>query len=49
MVQKNSNFDRSKFDLLELKKFEIKFGFEDLEIMNNFLQRNFFRFGRDVE
>jgi hypothetical protein len=30
--------DRSKFDFLELRKFQIKYGFEDLEKMNNFLQ-----------
>jgi hypothetical protein len=48
-VQIFSNFDRSKFDLLELQKFERKYGFEDLKMMNNFLHKNFFRFGRDLE
>jgi hypothetical protein len=40
-VWKCSNFsklDRSKFDFPELRKFQIKYGFEDLEKMNNFLQ-----------
>jgi hypothetical protein len=31
---------------LSSKKFEIKYSFEDLEKMNNFLHRNF---GRDLE
>jgi hypothetical protein len=43
------NFDPSQFDLLELQKFGIKYGFEYLKKMNNFLQRNFFRFGRYLE
>jgi hypothetical protein len=42
-------FDRSKFDLSELQKFEIKYEFEDLEMVNNFLHRNFFRFISDLE
>jgi hypothetical protein len=45
-VQNFPNFDQSKFDLPELQKFEINYGFEDLEKMNNFLHRNFFRFRR---
>jgi hypothetical protein len=48
-VQNFPNFDRSKFDLPELQKFEIKYGFEDLEKMNNLLHRNFFRFRRNLE
>jgi hypothetical protein len=43
------NFDRSKKNLPELQKFEIKYGFKDLEKTNNFLHRNFFRFGRYFE
>jgi hypothetical protein len=42
-------FNQSKKDLPELKKIEIKYGFEDLEDMNNFLQRNFLRIGMDLE
>jgi hypothetical protein len=30
-------------------KIEIKYGFEDIGKMNNFLHRNFFRFGSDLE
>jgi hypothetical protein len=48
-VQIFSNFDRSKFDLLELQKFERKYGFEDLKMMNNFLHKNFFRFGMKIQ
>jgi hypothetical protein len=44
-----SNFDCPKNALPELKFFEIKYGFEGLEKMNNFLHRNVFRFGRDLE
>jgi hypothetical protein len=33
-------------DLPELKKFEIKYGCEDLEEGNNFLHSNFSRFER---
>jgi hypothetical protein len=48
LFQKQSNFSKyelSKFDLLELQKFGIKYRFEDLKEMNNFLHRIFFRFG----
>jgi hypothetical protein len=38
-----------KNGLLELQKFEIKYGCEDLEKMNNFLPRNFCRFERYFE
>jgi hypothetical protein len=47
MVQKClnfPNFDRSENDLPELQNFEIKYSFEDLEKMNNFLHRRFIRF-----
>jgi hypothetical protein len=37
-------FDRPKKDIPELKKFEIKYGFELCEERNNFIHRNFFRF-----
>jgi hypothetical protein len=43
------NFDQSKFDLPELQKIKIKYGFEDPEKMNNFLYRNVFGFRRDLE
>jgi hypothetical protein len=45
LFQKNSNFDQSKFDLPALQKFGIKYGFEELEEMNNFLHTIFSRFG----
>jgi hypothetical protein len=32
-----------------LGKIEIKYGFEDIEEINNFLHRNFLRFGMDLE
>jgi hypothetical protein len=48
-IQKFPDFDRPKFDLLELQKFEIKYGLEDIEKMNNFLHKNFFRARRDLE
>jgi hypothetical protein len=38
-----------KNDLSELENFEIKYGFEGIEKVNNFLYRNFFRLGRDLE
>jgi hypothetical protein len=31
------------------KKIGIKYGFEELEKMNNFLHRSFFRFGMDFK
>jgi hypothetical protein len=34
---------------LSSKKIEIKYVFEDLEEMNNFLHRNFFGFGMDFK
>jgi hypothetical protein len=37
-------FIRSKQDLPELGKFEIKFGFEGCDERNNFAYRNFLRF-----
>jgi hypothetical protein len=43
------NFNSFEEDLPEFKKFEVKYGFEDLEEMNNFLHRNFHRFGMDLE
>jgi hypothetical protein len=36
-------------NLPELQKSEIKYVFEDLEKMNNFLHRKFFRFGGDFK
>jgi hypothetical protein len=39
----------SKKDLPELENFEIKYGFEDLEEMNNVLHRNFLRIVMDLE
>jgi hypothetical protein len=43
------NFDRSKFGIPALQKFEIKYSFEDIKKMNNFIYRNFFKFERDLE
>jgi hypothetical protein len=43
------NFDRSEKCLPILRKIGIKYGFEDLEEMNNFLHRNFHRCGMDLE
>jgi hypothetical protein len=39
----------SKKGLPELDKFEIKYDFEGFEERNNFIHRNFFRFGTDFE
>jgi hypothetical protein len=44
-----SNFIRSKKDLPELEKFEIKYGFEVLDKWNNCTYRNFLRFKKDFE
>jgi hypothetical protein len=43
------NFISFEEDLPEFEKFEVKYGFEDLEEMNNFLHRNFHSFGMDLE
>jgi hypothetical protein len=48
-IQNFPNFDQPKRNLPELQKSTIKYGFEDLEKINNLLHRNFFRFGRDFE
>jgi hypothetical protein len=48
-IQIFSNFDRSKKDLLELKKFKIKDGREGFEERKNFLHRNFFRSEMDLK
>jgi hypothetical protein len=40
----HSNFNRSKKDLPELENFGLKYDSEDLEKVNNFVHRNFFRF-----
>jgi hypothetical protein len=45
----HSNFDRLKNGLPELKKFELKYGFEDIEKVNNFLHRSFSRFRMDFK
>jgi hypothetical protein len=44
-----SNFDQFKKYFPFLKKIEIKYGFKALEAKNNFLYRNFLRFGMDME
>jgi hypothetical protein len=48
-VQIISNFADPKNDFPKLKFFEIKYAREDIEKMNNFFHRNFFRFRRDME
>jgi hypothetical protein len=48
-IQIVSNFANLENDLLELENFEIKYDFEDIENMNNFVHIIFFRFGRDLE
>jgi hypothetical protein len=42
-------FIRSKKDLPELGKFEIKYGFEGFDERNNVLHRDIFNFDLDVE
>jgi hypothetical protein len=48
-VQISPNFDRSNFDIPEVNKFVIKYEFEYLKKMNNFVHRNFFRFRMDFK
>jgi hypothetical protein len=48
-VQIFSNCDQPKKHFPLLRKIEIKYVFEGLKKMNNFLHRNFFRFRRDLE
>jgi hypothetical protein len=47
--QNHSSFIRSKKDLPDLKKFEIKYGFEVFDEKNNFTYRNVSRFELDFE
>jgi hypothetical protein len=49
LFQTYSNLTWSKQGLLEVENFERKYGFEDIEMMNNFFHRNFFRFEVDFE
>jgi hypothetical protein len=42
-----SNLIRSQQDLPELENFEIKYGWKEFEIRNNFPCRNFLRFQMD--
>jgi hypothetical protein len=44
-----SNFNWSKKDIPKLRKIEIKYSFENLEEMNNFLHRNFLKIRMDLE
>jgi hypothetical protein len=53
-IQMNSNYFKTfqtltdqKMAFTSPKKIEIKYGFKALERVNNFLDRNFFRFGMD--
>jgi hypothetical protein len=43
------NFDRSKSCLPVLQKWEIKYGWKEIEIRNNFSYRNFSRFEMQFE
>jgi hypothetical protein len=45
----DSNFDRSKMCLPVLQKLEVKYGWKELEIKNNFPYRNFSRFEKEFE
>jgi vacuolar-type H+-ATPase subunit C/Vma6 len=47
LLQNLSNFAQSKNGLPYPENFEIKYSFEALEKMNNFLYRNFLKFGID--
>jgi hypothetical protein len=44
-----SNFDQSKKDLLELKNFKLKYGFEGFDKRNNFSYWNFISNSMDFE
>jgi hypothetical protein len=46
--QINSNFFRSKQDLPELEKFELKYGSEGIKERNNFLNTNLYIFEMDL-
>jgi hypothetical protein len=46
MIQMFLNFDRSE---KYFSKIQIKYSFEDLKEINNFLHRNFLRFRMDLE
>jgi hypothetical protein len=48
-IQICPNFDRYKRCVTVLKKLEIKYGWKDLEIRNNFPYRNFSRFEKEFE
>jgi hypothetical protein len=48
-IQIFSNFDQLEKCLSLLEKIEIKYGFEELGEMNNFLHINFSRFRIDLE
>jgi hypothetical protein len=48
-IQIHSNFDRSKKDLLEFKTFEIKYGYEGFQKINNVLHRNVLIFEIEFE
>jgi hypothetical protein len=48
-IQIHSNWSCSKKDRLEIKKIEIKYGFEGFDERGNFLHRHFSRFELDFE
>jgi hypothetical protein len=43
------NFDRSKRCLLLIEKLEVKYGWKEIKIRNNFPYRNFSRFEKEFE
>jgi hypothetical protein len=45
----SSNFDSFKRCLPVLKQFQIKYGWKEIEIRNNFSYRNFSRFKMEFE
>jgi hypothetical protein len=47
--QINSNLFQSNQDILELRKFELKYGCGGFDEWNNFLHKNFFIFEMDLE
>jgi hypothetical protein len=48
-IQTHSNLICSKWDLPELENFEIIYGYEGFDVINNFPYRNFLRFEKDLE
>jgi hypothetical protein len=49
IIQIRSNLVRINISLPEIKNFEIKYGFEGFDEVNNFIHRNFSRFEMDFK